>query len=411
MPADIDASQYPSLVALHRRELHASTPTARPTASWARTSATARSTRLSARLRRLPAGPGPGQGRPRRGHDAQRAAVPGRGRRRSCAPAWSSSTSTRSTRRASSSTSSRTRAPRRSSSSRTSRTTLQQVHRGDADQARRARVHGRHARLPEGRARQLRGAQRQEDGAGVQPARRRALQRRARARARSGAFKPRPIGPDDVAVLQYTGGTTGVSKGAVLLHRNVVANVLQSEAWNQPALEKMPAGEQIDQRVRAAAVSHLRASRSNMMLAMRTGGKQHPDPESARPAGGAQGAVEAHVPQLPGRQHAVQRRWRNHPDFDTVDWSNLKISVGGGMAVQGAVAQALAREDRLPDLSRATACRRPRRRPPATRSTARPTPAPSACRCRAPELKLLDDDGNEVPHRRSPARSPSRARR
>ena len=52
------------------------------------------------------------------------------------------------------------------------------------------------------------------------------------------------IGADDVAVLQYTGGTTGVSKGAVLLHRNVIANVLQSEAWNEPVMRKVPAGQQ-----------------------------------------------------------------------------------------------------------------------------------------------------------------------
>ena len=48
------------------------------------------------------------------------------------------------------------------------------------------------------------------------------------------------IGPDDIAVLQYTGGTTGVSKGAVLLHRNLVANTLQGEAWYQPALSPHP---------------------------------------------------------------------------------------------------------------------------------------------------------------------------
>ncbi|RYF48574.1 MAG: long-chain fatty acid--CoA ligase, partial [Comamonadaceae bacterium] len=49
-----------------------------------------------------------------------------------------------------------------------------------------------------------------------------------------GTFKKPAIKSDDVAVLQYTGGTTGVSKGAVLLHRNIIANVLQSEVWNQP---------------------------------------------------------------------------------------------------------------------------------------------------------------------------------
>ena len=44
-------------------------------------------------------------------------------------------------------------------------------------------------------------------------------------------FTPADVGPDDIAFLQYTGGTTGVSKGAMLLHRNIVANVLQVEAW------------------------------------------------------------------------------------------------------------------------------------------------------------------------------------
>ena len=53
------------------------------------------------------------------------------------------------------------------------------------------------------------------------------------------------LGPDDIAFLQYTGGTTGVSKGATLLHRNVVANVLQSEARFQPKLDTLPPGRQL----------------------------------------------------------------------------------------------------------------------------------------------------------------------
>ncbi len=54
------------------------------------------------------------------------------------------------------------------------------------------------------------------------------------------SLKPVELGHDDVAFLQYTGGTTGVSKGATLTHRNVIANVLQSDAWLQPVLEKEP---------------------------------------------------------------------------------------------------------------------------------------------------------------------------
>ena len=59
------------------------------------------------------------------------------------------------------------------------------------------------------------------------------------------ALKPVKLGHDDIAFLQYTGGTTGVSKGAVLLHRNVIANVLQNEAWLQPTLDTLPKGEQL----------------------------------------------------------------------------------------------------------------------------------------------------------------------
>jgi long-chain acyl-CoA synthetase len=61
-------------------------------------------------------------------------------------------------------------------------------------------------------------------------------------RARAARSRSPTITADDVAVLQYTGGTTGVSKGAVLLHRNVIANVLQSEAWNEPGHEKGAGG-------------------------------------------------------------------------------------------------------------------------------------------------------------------------
>uniref|UniRef100_A0A494G979 AMP-dependent synthetase/ligase domain-containing protein n=2 Tax=cellular organisms TaxID=131567 RepID=A0A494G979_SOLLC len=64
-------------------------------------------------------------------------------------------------------------------------------------------------------------------------------------------LKPVTTGPDDIAFLQYTGGTTGVSKGATLLHRNIVSNVLQSEAWMQPALAK---GAHIDQVITITAL-------------------------------------------------------------------------------------------------------------------------------------------------------------
>jgi long-chain acyl-CoA synthetase len=78
-------------------------------------------------------------------------------------------------------------------------------------------------------------------------------------------FKTPDIKPDDMAVLQYTGGTTGVSKGAVLLHRNVMANVLQSEAWNQPGHEQDPERRATHRRLRLP-LYHIFAFTVNMML-------------------------------------------------------------------------------------------------------------------------------------------------
>jgi long-chain acyl-CoA synthetase len=88
---------------------------------------------------------------------------------------------------------------------------------------------------------------------------------------RGKAYTAPTVGPDDIAVLQYTGGTTGVSKGAVLLHRNLIANLLQSEAWYQPALKKIPPGEQIVT-VCALPLYHIFGFNINMMLSLRMGG-------------------------------------------------------------------------------------------------------------------------------------------
>jgi long-chain acyl-CoA synthetase len=89
---------------------------------------------------------------------------------------------------------------------------------------------------------------------------------------RQQAFRKPELSVDDIAVLQYTGGTTGVSKGAVLLHRNVIANVLQSEAWNEPVMKRIPAGEQ-PTNVCALPLYHIFAFTVNMMLGLRMGAK------------------------------------------------------------------------------------------------------------------------------------------
>ena len=150
-------------------------------------------------------------------------------------------------------------------------------------------------------------------------------------------FHKPTIAADDVAVLQYTGGTTGVSKGAVLLHRNIIANLLQSEAWNQPAMATIPADEQVTT-VCALPLYHIFAFTVGMMLSMRTGGKLIliPNPRDI-PA-----VLKALAPHKIHSFPAVNTLFNalaNHPDFKTVDWSHLKVSLGGGTAVQSAVAK------------------------------------------------------------------------
>ena len=150
-------------------------------------------------------------------------------------------------------------------------------------------------------------------------------------------LKPPSIGPDDVAVLQYTGGTTGVAKGAVLLHRNVIANVLQSEAWNTPVMQKVPAGEQPTS-VCALPLYHIFAFTVNMMLGLRTGGKVILIP-NPRDLAATLKELSKHTFHSFPAVNTLFNGLANHPDFGTVNWKNLKVSVGGGMAVQGAVAK------------------------------------------------------------------------
>ena len=201
------------------------------------------------------------------------------------------------------------------------------------------------------------------------------------------------IHSDDIAVLQYTGGTTGVSKGAMLLHRNVIANLLQSEAWNQPVMKLVPDNEQPTS-VCALPLYHIFAFTVNMMLGLRTGGKNIliPNPRDL-PA-----VLKALSTQTFHSFPAVNTLFNglaNHPDFDTVNWKNLKVSVGGGMAVTSAVAALWLQKTGCPicegyglsETSPSASCN------PTTSTNFTGNigvPLPSTF------MKLLDDEGHEV---------------
>jgi long-chain acyl-CoA synthetase len=216
----------------------------------------------------------------------------------------------------------------------------------------------------------------------------------ALATGRTKTYTPPKVGPDDIAVLQYTGGTTGVSKGAVLLHRNLVANVLQAEAWYQPALKKIPPGEQV-MTVCALPLYHIFGFNTNMMLGMRMGGCNILIANPRDFAGLLKDLSQYKVHSFPAVS-TLFNSLANHPDFDKVDWSHLKISVGGGMAVQQATARLWLEKTGCPicegyGLSETS--------PSATCNPVDSTaysgniglPMPNT------ELKLLDDDGVEVP--------------
>ncbi|CAN5148476.1 long-chain fatty acid--CoA ligase [soil metagenome] len=207
------------------------------------------------------------------------------------------------------------------------------------------------------------------------------------------AYKPPMVGPNDIAVLQYTGGTTGVSKGAVLLHRNLVANVMQSEAWYQPALKKVPQGEQL-MSVCALPLYHIFGFTTNMMLSMHVGGCNILIPNPRDLPAMFKELSKQRFHSLPA-VNTLFMAMANHPEFNTVDWSGLVISVGGGMAVQAATAKLWLEKTGCPivegyGLSETSpvACSNATDSTAYTATIGMPVPSTEMC--------LLDDDGREV---------------
>ena len=144
------------------------------------------------------------------------------------------------------------------------------------------------------------------------------------------------IQPNDVAFLQYTGGTTGVSKGAVLLHRNVVANIMQCEAWFKPMLEKV--GQQQLTIVCALPLYHIFALTICALMGAHFGAKNLLIP-NPRDIPGLIRTLGKHRINMFPAVNTLFNALANHPDFSRLDFSGLVVSNGGGMAVQQATAE------------------------------------------------------------------------
>jgi long-chain acyl-CoA synthetase len=148
-------------------------------------------------------------------------------------------------------------------------------------------------------------------------------------------FTAPALNSSDIAFLQYTGGTTGVSKGATLTHRNVIANVLQTEAWSQPAMAQPPVVE-FPTIVCALPLYHIFALTACAMWGMRIGALNILIPNPRDIPGFIKELGKYQFNMLPA-VNTLYNALVNHPDFARLDLSHLKISNGGGMAVQKAV--------------------------------------------------------------------------
>lgn len=207
-------------------------------------------------------------------------------------------------------------------------------------------------------------------------------------------FNKPKLSPGDVAFLQYTGGTTGLSKGATLLHRNIVANVLQNDAWLQPALATPPHVDQL-MIVCALPLYHIFALTACYLLAVRAGGCNLLIPNPRDIAGFVKELAKYQINSFPA-VNTLYNGLMHHPDFKKLDFSKLKISNGGGMAVQRPVAEQwkavtgcfIAEGYGLSETSPTLTCN------PATTtefSGSIGIPVPSTW------ISIRDDDGNEVP--------------
>jgi len=200
------------------------------------------------------------------------------------------------------------------------------------------------------------------------------------------------LGPDDIAFLQYTGGTTGVSKGATLLHRNVVANILQAEEWFKPTLARV--GDKQLVIVCALPLYHIFALTACYLFGARRGMKNILIP-NPRDIPGLIKTLQHHRIHMFPAVNTLFNALANDPDFARLDFSELVVSNGGGMAVQKATAEKWLKITGCPvvegyGLSETSPIATINRSDLADFSGTIGLPVPST------EISIRDDDGREV---------------
>ncbi len=159
----------------------------------------------------------------------------------------------------------------------------------------------------------------------------------ALAAGRSRSLAMVPIASSDVAFLQYTGGTTGVSKGATLTHANIMANIAQNSAWLKPVFDKRGTPEDLTF-ICALPLYHIFALTVCMMMGMDLGGKNVLIPNPRDIPGFVRDIAKEKLHVFPGL-NTLFNALLNNADFQKLDFTPMLLTLGGGMAVQSGVAE------------------------------------------------------------------------
>jgi long-chain acyl-CoA synthetase len=141
------------------------------------------------------------------------------------------------------------------------------------------------------------------------------------------------VSADDIAFLQYTGGTTGVSKGAILTHRNILANLMQADAWFKPIFEK---GKEII--ITSLPLYHIFSLTANCLMLTHIGGLNVLITNPRDVNSMIKSMRKFNFSVLTG-VNTLFNSLLKHPDFAKLNFKYLKLTLGGGMAVQSTVAE------------------------------------------------------------------------